>query len=38
MEAQGKYTRLCIQIDINKPLVNTILIGNFEQAVTYEGI
>ena len=38
MEAQGKYTRLCIQIDINKPLVNTILIGNFEQAVIYEGI
>nr|POF04409.1 hypothetical protein CFP56_32023 [Quercus suber] len=37
MEAQGKYTKLCIQIDINKPLVNTILIGNFEQAVIYEG-
>ena len=38
MEARGKYARLCIQIDINKPLVNTILIGRFEQAVTYEGI
>ena len=38
MEARGKYARLCIQIDINQPLVNTILIGQFEQAVSYEGI
>ena len=38
MEARGRYARLCIQIDINKPLVNTILIGCFEQAVSYEGI
>nr|POE46357.1 hypothetical protein CFP56_55217 [Quercus suber] len=37
-EARGKYTKFCIQIDINKPLVNTILIGHFEQAVVYEGI
>nr|POF19456.1 hypothetical protein CFP56_61683 [Quercus suber] len=26
------------EIDINQPLVNTILIGHFEQAVSYEGI
>lgn len=38
MEARGKYARLCIQVDVNKPLVNTICIGHFEQAVTYEGI
>ena len=38
IEARGKYTRLYIQIDINKPLVNTILIDRFEQAVVYEGI
>ena len=37
-EARGKYVRLCIQIDINKPLINTILIGRFEQSVHYEGI
>ena len=38
MEARGKYARMCIQIDINKPLIDTILIGRFEQAVIYEGI
>ena len=38
MEARGKYARMCIQIDINKPLIDTILIGWFEQAMNYEGI
>ncbi|XP_023873177.1 uncharacterized protein At4g02000 [Quercus suber] len=38
MEARGKYARMCIQIDINKPLIDTILIRQFEQAVNYEGI
>ena len=38
MKAHGKYARLCVQIDINRPLVNTIIIGRFEQVVTYESI
>ena len=38
MEARGKYARLCIQVDANKPLINTVLIRKFEQAVVYEGI
>ena len=38
LEARGRYARLCIQIDVNKPLVDTILIGRFEQLVIYEGI
>ena len=29
-EARGKYARLCIQLDITKPLINTVLIGRFE--------
>ena len=33
IEARGRYTRLCIQIVFNEPLVNTILIGHFEQAM-----
>ncbi|XP_023883249.1 uncharacterized protein LOC136069532 [Quercus suber] len=38
MKARGKYARLCIQVDMNKPLINTVLIGKFEQPVSYEGI
>lgn len=38
MEAQGKYAKLCIQVDVNKPLINTVLIVKFEQVVVYEGI
>ena len=38
LEARGKYARLCIQVDINKPLINNVLIGRFEQQVVYEGI
>ena len=38
LESRGKYARMCIQVDVRKPLINTILIGKFEQAVAYEGI
>ena len=38
MEARGRYARLCIQLDITKPFINTVLIGRFEQSVVYEGI
>ena len=38
MEARGRYARLCIQLDVTKPLINTILIGRFEQPVVYEGL
>ena len=37
-EARGRFTRLCVQVDVNKPLVTTIKIGKLEQAVCYEGI
>ena len=37
-EARGRYARLCVQIDINKPLIYTVLIGKFQQSVVYEGI
>nr|POE91809.1 uncharacterized protein CFP56_64217 [Quercus suber] len=38
MEARGRYARLCIQLDVTKPLINTLLIGRFEQPVVYEGL
>ena len=37
-ETRGKFARLCVQIDVNKPLITAILIGKFEQPVCYEGI
>ena len=36
IEARGQYARLCILVDINKPLIDTVLIGRFEQLVSYE--
>nr|XP_023896798.1 uncharacterized protein LOC112008697 [Quercus suber] len=37
-EARGKFTRLCVQVDVDKPLLTAVLIGKFEQLVCYEGI
>ena len=37
-EARGKFARLCIQIDVTKPLVTAIRIEKFEQPMCYEGI
>ncbi|KAL0002748.1 hypothetical protein SO802_016529 [Lithocarpus litseifolius] len=38
LEARGRYARICVQIDVEKPLITALLIGNFEQPVIYEGI
>ena len=38
MGMRGKYARLCVQVDMNKSLINTVLIGRFEKSVVYEGI
>ncbi|KAK9998046.1 hypothetical protein SO802_017649 [Lithocarpus litseifolius] len=36
--SKGRYARLCVQIDVDKPLPTTILIGKLEQPISYEGI
>nr|XP_023882722.1 uncharacterized protein At4g02000-like [Quercus suber]POE72678.1 uncharacterized protein CFP56_18678 [Quercus suber] len=36
LEARGRYARLCIQVDMNKPLVTNVLIGQRSQPVVYE--
>lgn len=36
--SRGSYTRLCIQIEIDKPLITSICIGRMVQQVKYEGI
>lgn len=37
-ESRGRFARLCVQVNVTKPLVTAILIGKFEQPVCYEGI
>ena len=37
-ESRGRFARLCVQVDVEKPLVTTILIRKREQLVCYEGI
>ena len=37
-ESKGRFARLCVQVDVEKPLVTAILIGKHEQPVCYEGI
>ena len=36
--SRGSYARLCIQINLDKPLINSIIIGRLLQQVKYEGI
>ncbi|XP_075655113.1 uncharacterized protein At4g02000-like [Castanea sativa] len=38
LESRGRYSKLCVQVDVGKPLIMTIIIGNIEQMVVYEGI
>ena len=37
-ESRGSYARLCIQVDLDKPLIKSIRIGRLVQQVLYEGI
>ncbi|XP_030936258.1 uncharacterized protein LOC115961412 [Quercus lobata] len=37
-ETRGGYTRLCVQIDLDKPLISSIRVGRLVQRVLYEGI
>lgn len=36
--SRGRYARLCVQINHEKPLKTTVLIGKYKQQVMYEGI
>uniref|UniRef100_A0A7N2MUV0 CCHC-type domain-containing protein n=1 Tax=Quercus lobata TaxID=97700 RepID=A0A7N2MUV0_QUELO len=36
--AKGSYARLCLQIDLTKPLINTIKVGQLRQKVMFEGV
>lgn len=38
LEARGRYAQICVQINVEKPLIFVLLIGNFEQPIIYKGI
>ena len=35
---RGSYARLCIQVNLDKPLINTMEVGRLKQKVMYERI
>ena len=35
---RGRFARLCIQVNLDKPLVRKLYLGKLEQCVLYEGI
>ena len=37
-EARGRYARVCVQVDVSKPLVTAVRIGQRNQPVAYEGV
>ena len=37
-ETRGGYARLCVQINLDKPLISSIRVGKLVQRVLYEGI
>ncbi|XP_028061200.1 uncharacterized protein LOC114264702 [Camellia sinensis] len=36
MAARGKYARVCVEIDLHKPLISRITIGRYHYVVEYE--
>lgn len=38
IESRGSYARLCVQINMEKPLTKCVRVGRINQQVLYEGI
>ncbi|OMO53258.1 reverse transcriptase [Corchorus capsularis] len=36
--SRGKYARLCVEVDLDTPLLHTIKIGKYRQLVLYESV
>ncbi|KAL0290282.1 UNVERIFIED_CONTAM: hypothetical protein Sradi_6897800 [Sesamum radiatum] len=36
--SRGRYARVCVEVDLTKPLVSMITLLGFAQAVEYEGL
>ena len=37
-ESQGRFARICIQVNFNEPIVKLLKMGQIDQLVQYEGI
>lgn len=37
-EARGRFARLCVQVNFDKPIIKIVKIGGLRQPVQYEGI
>lgn len=37
-EARGQYARICVQVNVSKPLITSVRIRQRNQAVVYEGV
>uniref|UniRef100_A0A7N2MK34 DUF4283 domain-containing protein n=1 Tax=Quercus lobata TaxID=97700 RepID=A0A7N2MK34_QUELO len=37
-ESRARFARLCVQIDVDKPFITTILIGRLQKPMSYKGI
>lgn len=38
MEARGRYAQICVQVDIAKPLITMVRVGQRNHLVLYEGV
>lgn len=38
LEMRGRFTRLCVQVNFDKPIVKIVKVGGIDQPVQYEGI
>lgn len=36
--SRGRFSRICIELDLTKPLVPMVTLGGFAQAIKYEGL
>ena len=36
--ARGHFARMCIQVDLDKPLIRSIFLGKLKQIIQYEGV
>ena len=37
-ETRGRFARICVQVDVEKPLATVVMIGRLEQLICYERI